>query len=83
MDKEILSIVKFLKQFRGIIFSYEINVFSNHKNLVYASTLSESQKSMRWGLILEEFGYNIQHIYGVDNIVADTLNKLPSTTVDK
>ena len=34
---------------------------------------------MFWRLILEELGPNIQHIYGVDNIVADTLSIFPST----
>ena len=33
---------------------------------------------MRWRLVLEEFGPNIQHISGVDKIVADTLSRLPS-----
>ena len=45
-DKEPLAIVEFLKQFRGILFGYEINVFSYHKNLVCAATLSESQRLM-------------------------------------
>ena len=43
-EKELLVIVDFLKQFWGIIFGYEINVFSDHKNLVYAATLSEISK---------------------------------------
>jgi hypothetical protein len=39
---------------------------------------------MRWRLILEEFGPNIQHIPGVDNIVvADTLSRLPSANTDR
>ena len=46
-DKELLAIVECLKQFRGIIFGYEINVFSDHKNLVYVATLSESQRVIR------------------------------------
>ena len=37
---------------------------------------------MRWRLIIEEFGLNIQHIYGVDNIVSDTLSRLPSASID-
>ena len=38
-EKEILAIVECLKKFRGIPFGREINVFSYHKNLVYAATL--------------------------------------------
>ena len=41
-EKEILAIVECLKQFRGILFGYEINVLSDHTNLFYAATLSES-----------------------------------------
>ena len=82
-EKEILAIVEFLKQFRGIIFGYEINLFLDHKNLFYAANLSESQRVMRWQLILEEFGTNIQHIYGIDNIVADMLSRLPYNSIDK
>ena len=33
---------------------------------------------MRWRLIIEEFGPNIQHIYGVDKIVSDKLSRWPS-----
>ena len=39
-EKELLAIVECLKQFQGIIFGYEINVFLDHKNMVYAATLS-------------------------------------------
>ena len=39
-EKELIAIVERLKQFRGIIFGYEINVFSYDKNLFYAVTLS-------------------------------------------
>ena len=38
---------------------------------------------MCWKLILEEFGTNIHHISGVDNIVADTLSRLMSTTFNQ
>jgi hypothetical protein len=51
--------------------------------LVYAATLSESQRVMRWRLILEEFGPNIQHIPGIDNIVADTLSRFPSANYER
>ena len=82
-EKELLAIVECLKQFRGIIFGYEINVFSDHKNLVYAATLSKSQREMRWRLIIEEFGLNIQHIAEVENILSNTLSRLPYTPSNK
>ena len=82
-EKELLSIVECLKQFRNILFGYEIHVYSDHKNLVYEATLSESQRVMRWRLLLEEFGPNIHHIAGVDNIVADTLSRVKSSNVEE
>ena len=45
-EKELLSIVECLKQFPGILFGYPINIYSDHKNLVYAATMSESQRVM-------------------------------------
>ena len=80
--KEVLAIVESLKQFRGILFFYEINILSYHNNLVYASTLSEYQRVMCWQLILEGFWPNIWHIAGVDNIGADTLSRFLSTPSD-
>ena len=38
---------------------------------------------MRWRLIIEDFGPNIQHIAAVENILADTLSRLPSLPRDK
>ena len=39
-EKELLAIEKCLKKFWGMIFGYEINLFSYQKNLVYSATLS-------------------------------------------
>ena len=80
-EKEILFIVKFLKQFQGILFEYKIDVFSDHKNLVYEATIRASHRFMRWGLVLEEFGPNIQHKAGIYNKVVDTLSRLPSANI--
>ena len=35
--KELYAIVECLKKFLGILFGYEINVFSDNKNIVYAA----------------------------------------------
>ena len=57
--KDLILLVELLKQSLGIIFVYEINVLSYHKNLTYTASLSEFQWLMRWQLILGEFGNNI------------------------
>ena len=76
-------IVEFPNQYRGILFGYEISVFSDHTNLVYSATLREYQRVMCCKIIIEEFGPYIQPISGNDNILADTLIILASTSVDK
>ena len=83
IEKKLLSIVECLKKFRNILFGYEIHIFSDHKNLVYEATLSESQRIMRWWLLLEDFGPHIHHIAGIDNINADTLSRLRCINTQK
>ena len=82
-EKELLSIVECLKKLVGIIFRYKIDVFSDHKNLVYKATIRASQRVMQWVLILEDFGPNIQHIPGIDNKAVDTLSYLPSENINR
>ena len=82
-EKELLSIVECVKEFRNILFGYPIRVFSDHKNLVHAATVSQSQRVMRWRLILEEFGPDIRHISGEDNLVADAISRLPTANKDQ
>ena len=38
---------------------------------------------MRWRLILEEFGPNILHIKGEENVVADAISRLPTANEDQ
>ena len=71
------------QKFHRILFDYEINLSSDNKNLVYAASLSESKRVMCWRPILEEFGPNIQHISGVDKILADTLSIFTYNPSDK
>jgi len=49
-------------------------VFTDHKNLVHKHFNTE--RVMRWRLLLEEFGPKLMHVKGADNIVADALSRL-------
>jgi hypothetical protein len=68
--------VETLKEFRNILLGHEIEVFTDHKNLIYDDLKTE--RVLRWRLLLEEFGLKIEYIKGVDNIVVDILSRYPT-----
>jgi len=74
MEREPLSIAETLKEHRNILLGQEIEVFTDHKNLVYKHFNAE--RVMRWRLLLEEFGHELTHVKGSNNIVADALSRL-------
>jgi hypothetical protein len=79
-ERELLSIVETLKEYRNILLGHEIEVHTDHKNLVYKHFNTE--RVMRWRLLLEEFGPKLLYIKGANNIVADALSRLELTEED-
>ena len=73
-EKELLSIVETLKEFRNIPLGHQITVYTDHKNLTYKHFNTECV--MRWRLILEELGPELKYIKGENNVVADALSRL-------
>ncbi len=73
-ERELLSIVETLKEYRNILLGHPLIVHTDHKNLVYKHFNTE--RVMRWRLILEEFGPELRYIKGEQNIVADALSRL-------
>jgi transposase InsO family protein len=54
---------------------------TDHANLVYIRD-SGSPKVIRWKLQLQEFLFTVEHVKGVDNIVADVMSRNTSAVVD-
>ena len=59
-EKELLSIVETLKEFRNILLRHHITVYTDHKNLTHK--IFNTEGVMRWRLILEEFGPELKYI---------------------
>ena len=73
-ERELLSIVKMLKEFKNILLGQQIMVYTDQKNLTYKNFNMEH--IMRWQLLIKEFGPTIQYIKGPKNIIADALSRL-------
>jgi len=74
VERELLSTAETLKECRNMLLGQEIEVFTDHKNPVCKHFNTE--RVMRWRLLLEEFGPKLTCVKGSNNIVADTLSRL-------
>ena len=73
-ERELLSIVETLKEFRNILLGHQVIVHTDHKNLTCKNF--NTKRVMRWRLILEEYGPTLNYIKGEKNIVANALSRL-------
>ena len=73
-ERELLAIVETLKEFRNILLGQKIVIHTDHKNLTYANF--NTDRVIRWRLIIEEYGPNLKYIEGPKNVVADALSRL-------
>jgi RNase H-like domain found in reverse transcriptase len=79
-ERELLSIVETLKEYCNILLGQQIEVFTDHKNLVYKTFNTE--RAMRWRLVIKEFGPKLTYIKGASNIIADALSRMHLTEQD-
>lgn len=78
-DKEHLSIVETLLEYRTTLLGCIIIAFTDHRNL----TSKKSQRVARWELITEEYGCKIFHRAGSHNFAADALSRLSMEEPDQ
>lgn len=75
MNKELLSVLEMLREFRSILWGRRIRVYTNHKNSIQANF--NNPQMLRWRLEIEEYGLEMVYVRKYDNVVADALSRLP------
>ncbi|MCO5606678.1 hypothetical protein L7F22_060867 [Adiantum nelumboides] len=77
-EKELLVVIHALTQWRHYLLGADFTVFTDHQSSRYFLSQKQlSEKQMRWANILSQFHFQIVHVQGQKNVVADALFRKP------
>ncbi|MCO5557893.1 hypothetical protein L7F22_011465 [Adiantum nelumboides] len=77
-EKELLAVIHALSQWRHYLLGADFIVFADYQSLRYFLLQKQlSEKQMRWANILSQFHFQIVHVQGQKNVVADFVSRKP------
>ncbi|KAM9993566.1 hypothetical protein ACTFIZ_009422 [Dictyostelium cf. discoideum] len=77
-DREFLALLHVLDKYRYLLVDKKFIVYTDHLNLTYYKNMIDPPKRIIRSLDkLSEFNFEIRHIRGEDNVVADFLSRSP------
>lgn len=74
-EKEAFAIYSSIKKFEYLIRDVFFTLRTDHLNLTYIND-SGSAKVRRWKMAIQEYNFNVEHIKGELNVVADAFSRL-------
>ena len=74
IEQECFGIVCAVREFDHLLRGRQFTIRTDHANLVLMN-ISQAKKVIRWKMELMEYDFEIEHIAGVDNIVADVISR--------
>ena len=83
VEREALAIVFAVKRLHQYVYGRLFTLRTDHKPLMKTFGPYESlaktaaSRLQRWAIILSEYDFDLQHIHGKENVVADCLSRLP------
>jgi hypothetical protein len=78
MELELLALVYCLGKFRKYLVDHSFTVYTDNKALKYLLNKEQlTSRLARWVLLIQEFHFNIIHISGKNNVVADVMSRYP------
>jgi len=75
IEQEAYAIYLTLSKFNHLLRDNKFRLKTDHMNLTYINAGS-SQKVRRWGIALQEFDFDVEHIPGPKNVVVNAFSRL-------
>ncbi|MCO5568715.1 hypothetical protein L7F22_022414 [Adiantum nelumboides] len=80
-EKELLAVIHALSSWKHYLLGADFVVQTDHQTLRYFLTQAKlSEKHMRWANFLSMFHFQIVHVEGKKNVVADALSRKPQVS---
>lgn len=80
IEKECYAIFKAMEEFDYLLGGRRFHLLTDHRNLVFMNNPSGTKmltdKLTRWKLAIQHMNFDIKHIDGVNNVVADLFSRL-------
>ena len=79
-DREFVAIIQSLTRWRHFLVGVQFTLLTDHAALTYLqSSATVNRRNARWLDFISQFSFDIVHIRGKHNVVADALSRVPGS----